>query len=65
MQGIRRWSLAVLAVASAACCIWSRKPYADDPLVRRRPTPRTNPAGEPTNRSTPLDRPQDRTLDSP
>jgi hypothetical protein len=44
MRGGRWWLLAVLTIAAAVGCLWVREPYADDPLVRRRPTP----MGEPT-----------------
>jgi hypothetical protein len=54
----RRWSsLAVLTVAAAAGCFWVRRPYADDPLVRRRPAlprePTVVPNVEPITRPTP------------
>ena len=32
--------LVVALVAALAGCAWARPPYADDPLLRRRPGPR-------------------------
>jgi hypothetical protein len=72
MRGGRRWSLAVLTVAAAAGCFWARTPYADDPLVRGRPTPKGEPTAapstEPITRPTPpgsLNRPDVRGADLP
>ncbi len=68
-----RWRLlTVLAVAAAAGCLWVRKPYADDPLVRHRPAPRGEPivapSVEPIVRPAPpgsANRPRDRGVDLP
>jgi hypothetical protein len=68
MRGRRWWSLAVLAVAATAGCFWVRKPYADDPLIRRRPAPKGEPIVTPLTRPTPpgsTDRPPVRGVDLP
>jgi hypothetical protein len=72
MRGGRWWLLAVLTVAATAGCLWVRKPYADDPLVRRRPTPMQEPTvvpnDEPIARPVPTgspDRPRVRGSDLP
>lgn len=72
MHGGRWWSLAVLTVAATAGCFWVRKPYADDPLVRRRPAPKGEPIVAPgvelIARPTPpgsTDRPRVRGADLP
>ncbi len=65
-----RWGLlAVVAAAVTAGCFWVRKPYADDPLVRYRPSPTDEAVGPPTGgpvpRPTPPDRSRVRGLETP
>ncbi len=68
MRGERWLSLGLLAVAVGAAsvgCFWLRRPYADDPLVRRRHAPRgeqlTSPAAESPARPMPPAPPNERT----
>jgi hypothetical protein len=47
MRGGRWWLLVILAAATPPGCFWVRKPYADDPLVRRRPAPKSDAITQP------------------
>jgi hypothetical protein len=51
MRGWRWLPLGLLAAtvgATSVGCFWLRRPYANDPLVRRRPAPHGEPASPPT-----------------